>query len=297
MFFWLKTAPWLPRSSPSTEMSDNAKIVMDAVRAADHDRYLTALYAPADKRDALLSLYAFNAEIASVRDRVREALPGEVRLQWWRDVIAAGGEAGAGHPTAEALNATIAAFGLPKPAFENMLEARIFDLYDDPMPSRTDLEGYCGETAAALIQLAAMVLDPIEAPRFAELAGRAGCAQAMTGLLLLLPLHRGRGQCFVPADLLAAAGSSPEEFVAGDGGPGAQRAVSAMMALAREHLSAFEQGAARLPASLRPAFLPLALVRDYLTKMERGSPLEAVARLSALRRHWLLLRRASKGWR
>ncbi|MER9302550.1 phytoene/squalene synthase family protein [Mesorhizobium sp. M0293] len=277
-------------------MSENAKIVMDAVRAADHDRYLTALYAPADKRDALFSLYAFNAEIAGIRDRIHEALPGEVRLQWWRDVIAAGGEAGVGHPTAEALNATIATFNLPKPAFENMLDARIFDLYDDPMPSRTDLEGYCGETAAALIQLAAMVLDPGEAPRFAELAGRAGCAQAMTGLLLLLPLHRKRGQCFVPADILAAAGSSPQEFLTGDGGPGAKRAVAAMMALARDHLSAFEQGAAALPVSLRPAFLPLALSRAYLTKMERGSPLDGVARLSALRRHWLLLRRATRGW-
>ncbi|UDL90069.1 phytoene/squalene synthase family protein [Mesorhizobium sp. PAMC28654] len=279
-------------------MTDNAKIVMEAVRAADHDRYLCALYAPEDKRDALLSLYAFNAEIAGIRDRIHEALPGEVRLQWWRDIIAAGGEAGAGNPVAEALNATIAASNLPKPAFENMLEARIFDLYDDPMPSRTDLEGYCGETAAALIQLAAMVLDPVEAPRFAELAGRAGCAQAMTGLLLLLPLHRKRGQCFVPADILAAVGSSPEEFVAGDGGPGAGGAVAAMIALAREHFSAFEQGASALPDSLRPAFLPLALSRAYLAKMERPghSTLAGVARLSALRRHWLLLRRASQGW-
>ncbi|MBZ9677219.1 phytoene/squalene synthase family protein [Mesorhizobium sp. ES1-1] len=277
-------------------MSANAGIVMEAVRSADHDRYLTALYASADKRDGLLSLYAFNAEIAGIRDRIRETLPGEVRLQWWRDVIAAGGEAGAGHPTAEALNATIAAYGLPKAAFDNMLEARIFDLYDDPMPSRTDLEGYCGETAAALIQLAAMVLDPIAAPRFAELAGRAGCAQAMTGLLLLLPLHRKRGQCFVPADLLAAAGSSPEEFVQGDGGPGAQRAVEAMIALAREHLSAFERDAAGLPVSLRPAFLSVALSRAYLTKLERHSPLHSVARLSVLHRHWLLLHRATKGW-
>jgi phytoene synthase len=277
-------------------MSENAKIVMDGVRAADHDRYLTALYAPADKRDALFSLYAFNAEIAGIRDRIHEALPGEVRLQWWRDVIAAGGQAGAGHPVAESLNATIATYNLPKPAFDNMLEARIFDLYDDPMPSRTDLEGYCGETAAALIQLAAMVLDPVEAPGFAELSGRAGCAQAMTGLLLLLPLHRRRGQCFVPADILAAAGSSPQEFVTGDGGPGAKRAVAAMIALARDHLAAFEQGASTLPVSLRPAFLPLALSRAYLTKMERSSPLNGVVRLSALRRHWLLLRRASKGW-
>lgn len=276
-------------------MSDTAKIVMDAVRAADHDRYVSALYAPADRRDALFSLYAFNAEIAGVRDRIHEPLPGEVRLQWWRDVIAAEGEV-TGNPLADALKAAISVHRLPKPAFDNMLEARIFDLYDDPMPSRTDLEGYCGETAAALIQLAAMVLDPLEAPRFAELAGRAGCAQAMTGLLLLLPLHRKRGQCFVPMDVLAAAGSSPEEFVKGDGGPGAQRAVAAMIALAREHLAAFKQGAQALPASLRPAFLPLALSRAYLDRMESHSPLDGVARLSALRRHWLLLRRASKGW-
>ncbi|CAN7633313.1 phytoene/squalene synthase family protein [Mesorhizobium amorphae] len=276
-------------------MSDTTKIVLDAVRAADQDRYVSALYAPADRRDALFSLYAFNAEIAGVRDRIHEPLPGEVRLQWWRDVIAAEGEV-TGNPLADALKATISAHRLPKPAFDNMLEARIFDLYDDPMPSRTDLEGYCGETAAALLQLAAMVLDPVEAQRFAELAGRAGCAQAMTGLLLLLPLHRRRGQCFVPTDILAAAGSSPEEFVKGDGGPGAQRAVEAMIALAREHLAAFEQGAQALPASLRPAFLPLALTRAYLDRMERHSPLDGVVRLSALRRHWLLLRRASKGW-
>ena len=277
-------------------MAATSDIVMDAVRSADHDRYLSALYAPADKRGALFSLYAFNAEIASVRDRIHEPLPGEVRLQWWRDVIAGEDGEGTGHPLADALKATISAYRLPKLAFDNMLEARIFDLYDDPMPSRTDLEGYCGETAATLIQLAAMVLDPLEAPRFAELAGRAGCAQAITGLLLLLPLHRRRGQCFVPVDILSAAGSSPEEFVKGDGGPGAQRAVAAMIALAREHLAAFEQGAATLPASLRPAFLPLALTRAYLGKMESRSPLDGAARLSALRRHWLLLRCASRGW-
>jgi len=280
-------------------VAGEANIVTDAVRAADHDRYLAALYAPADKRDALFSLYAFNSEIAGIRDRIHEPLPGEVRLQWWRDVIAADdGNAAIGHPVADALRVTINAHSLPKPAFENMLEARIFDLYDDPMPSRTDLEGYCGETAAALIQLAAMVLDPVKAPLFAELAGRAGCAQAMTGLLLLLPLHRKRGQCFVPADILAAAGSSPQEFITGDGGPGARRAMMAMIALAKEHLSAFEQGASALPVSLRPAFLPLALSRAYLGKMEgsRHSPLKGVTRLSALHRHWLLLRHAAKGW-
>lgn len=281
-------------------MTDTVTTVMDTLRSADHDRYLSALYAPADKREALLALYAFNAEIAGVRDRIREALPGEVRLQWWRDVIASDApDAGAGHPLAEALTAAIRQYSLPRQALDNYLEARIFDLYDDPMPSRTDLEGYCGETASALIQLAALVLDPVEAPRFAELAGHAGCAQAITGLLLLLPLHRTRRQCYVPADILAAVGSSPQEFLAGDGGPAAGRAVTAMIALAQEHLAAFERGAAMLPASLRPAVLPLALTKAYLALMagrDATAPLSRTARLSALKRHWLLLRRAGRGW-
>lgn len=277
---------------------DAAKTVMEAVRAADRDRYLSALYASVDKRAGLFALYAFNAEIAGVRDRIREALPGEVRLQWWRDVIAGGEGAGGGHPTAEALLETIRAHGLPAAAFQNYLDARIFDLYDDPMPSRTDFEGYCGETASAIIQLAAMILDPVEAAKHAELSGRAGCAQAITGLIRLMPLHRARGQCYVPRDILAAAGTTPEEFVADKDGTAVARAVSAMVSLAREHLAAFAKGAPELPDTLRPAFLPLALTQAYLDRIEarQGNPAGLAVDLPAWRRHWLLLRRATRGW-
>ena len=127
-------------------MDAAATHAMEAVRGADRDRYLSVLYAPADKRAPLFALYAFNAEIASVRDRIREALPGEIRLQWWRDAIA-NDEAG-GHPLAEALLAAISSHNLPTKPFDDYLEARIFDLYDDPMPGRAELEGYCGETAS-----------------------------------------------------------------------------------------------------------------------------------------------------
>ena len=270
---------------------------MELVRAADRDRYLSALYAPEDRRADLLALYAFNAEIAGIRDRVSQALPGEIRLQWWRDVIAAK-DAGAGHPVAEALLDTIERRNLPREAFQNYLDSRIFDLYDDPMPTRGDLEGYCGETAAAIIQLSSIVLDPTEAIRTGELAGHAGCAQAITGLLRLLPLHRRRGQCYVPKDILAAAGTSLEEFLAGDGGPNAPRAVTAMIALAREHLSAFERGAGALPQSLRPAFLPLAPTGAQLSKMS-GHEKELLAKsvdIGAWRKHWLMFRRAARGW-
>lgn len=284
--------------SPSTE--GRLTPLLDLVRAADRDRYLAALYAPEDKRQDLLALYAFNAEIAGIRERVSQALPGEIRLQWWRDVIETSDSATAmGHPVADALLQAIDRRQLPLQAFQNYLDARIFDLYDDPMPTRGDLEGYCGETASAIIQLSALVLDREAALQSADMAGHAGCSLAICGLLRLLPVHRRRAQCYVPKDILAAAGTSREEFIAGDGGPNGPRAVAAMIALAREHLSAFENGARTLPQSLRPAFLPLAPVGAQLARMqgrEKDMLAESVD-IGAWRKHWLMFRRASKGWK
>ena len=218
---------------------------MEVVRAADRDRYLSVLYAPEEKRASLFALYAFNAEIAAVRDRIRKALPGEIRLQWWRDAIA-NGEAG-GHPLADALLAERPSQP-PQEAFDDYLEARIFDLYDDPMPGRAELEGYCGETACTDPTRSTGARPAVRAVP-AEAAGHAGCAQAITGLIRLIPMHRARGQCYVPRDVLAAAGSSPEAFVAGTDAASARRAIAAMAALAAEHLAASRAAPAPPPVA------------------------------------------------
>ena len=59
------------------------------MRHHDRDRFQTALFAPAERREALFALYAFNYEIARVREAVREPMLGQIRLQWWREAIAA----------------------------------------------------------------------------------------------------------------------------------------------------------------------------------------------------------------
>lgn len=272
----------------------------DQLKSADPDRYLSTLYAPEARRAALTALYAFNAEIAGIRDRIRDPLPGEIRLQWWREALAGdrAGEARA-NPLAAALLDAIAAHGLPLAAFERMLEARTFDLYDDPMPSRGDLEGYCGDTASTLIQLAAMILDRDAATAISEAAGHAGCAQAIAGLLRSLPIHRRRGQCYLPLDLLGAAGTDRDAFIAGTDRPSAGRAVAAMAALGRHHLFRFQASGRGMPAALRSAFLPLSAVPAYLERLEvlGAGALDEVAEVSAVRRQWMMLRRARGGWR
>lgn len=277
-------------------MASLDSFLADLVRKADQDRYLSVLYAPENRRDALLALYAFDAEIARVRDLISEPMPGEIRLQWWRDVISAD-EPGSGHPIAIALLKAIADHRLPRQTFLDYLEARVFDLYDDPMPSRTDLEGYCGETASALFQLAALVLDPAAAANAGEASGHAGCATGIARLIRLMPFHRSRGQCFVPLDILAASGLDRDAFIAGENPAAMTAAASAMVSLASEHLRAFDAGVSNVPASLRPAFLPMATLSARLGRTDPSSAYrEPAPDISALRRHWLLFRRASRGW-
>ncbi len=279
-------------------MADATDIDSLALRRGDPDRYLSTLYAPQALRGDLDTLYRFNAEIASIRDRIREPLPGEMRIQWWRDALAGGRAAAGGYPLAEAVHDIIERHSLPGDAFDRYLEARIFDLYDDPMPSRADIEGYCGETASALIQLAALMLDRAAAPSFAAAAGHAGCAQAIAGLVRLMPKHRACGQCYVPADILAAVGASRDDLVEGKNGDAAERALAAFIELGREHAGKFMQAARAMPASLRPAFLPAALALPYLDRAAAAGrlPLDEVVEISPLRRHWILLRRAVSGW-
>src|SRR5215467_4094326 len=83
------------------------------VRAADKDRFLTTLFAPAERRDALFALYAFNVEIARVREVVREPVAGEIRLQWWSDVLGGAGRGKfAAPPVASAKRHSIARYRL-----------------------------------------------------------------------------------------------------------------------------------------------------------------------------------------
>ena len=189
---------------------------LTALRETDFDRYLSCLLVPEDRRGALAALYAFSAELARIRDLVREPLPGEVRLQYWRDLVEGQphGDSDA-NPLAAGIVHAITEHRLPRAALAAMTEARIFDLYDDPMPDRATFEGYAGETASTLIQLGTLILDPDNARNAAEAAGHAGIAQLVAGCLLLLPIHRRRHQVYLPGDILAAVGLDAKGFLDG----------------------------------------------------------------------------------
>jgi len=265
------------------------------VQKHDADRHVAILFAPADRRQHLHALQAFSLEIAGIRAAAKEPMPGEIRLQWWRDILNGerDGEAN-GHPVAMAIRATIASNSLPLQPFLDLIEARAFDLYDDPPPDWNALEGYCGETSSALYRLASIILAKGEDPGGADAAGHAGVAYALTGLLRAFPWHARRGQVFIPRSLLDAVGLDREDIVSGTDNPQLRAALAEMRARTRHHLAKARVLKVGLRPEIGPAFLPLAMVDRYLKPMESRSykPYATIIEVANCLRVWTMWR----GW-
>ena len=271
---------------------------MDMLREHDSDRYYSTLFAPADKRANLVALYAFNAEIVQVRRRVSEPLPGEVRLQWWRDTIAASAsldmaaKSDTGHPVAVSLLRTIQRFRLPHSAFEALIDAHVFDLYSDPMPCLADLEGYAGETSSALIRLASLILADGTDPGPADAAGHAGVAIALTDLLRGFAFDAAHGHVLLPADVMARHGVTCEAVLRGQRQQGLSDVLGEMRLLARHHIAEFRAVQGALPKQVVPAFLPVQLCEPYLRQMDASDydPFRSRIERMPLARLWTLWR-------
>ena len=275
------------------------------LREQDPDRYFASLFAPPSHRPHLFAIHAFSSEVARIRDAITQTLAGEIRLQWWRDVIAGSDGAHVGessaNPVAAALEATITRFDLPRQPLLDLIEARTHDLYDDPVATLNDLEGYCGETVSALFRLSALVLADGEDPGAADAAGYAGVAYGMTGLMRAFPFHVRRGQLYVPpVEVLERHALSRGDVVAGRADAvrlGA--ALAEMRAHARRRLGEAETALRGIDPRIGVAFLPLAIVPLHLDAMEARdyAPYESLVEVPRWRKLWRLWRRARRGWR
>ena len=180
------------------------------VRSHDRDRFMTALVLPDDRREAVFAVYAFNHEVAKVADAVSESLAGQIRFQWWSDMIAEAVSEGAlrHHEIATPLAETIRRYNLDPAPFQTLLRVReAHVLAEDPQPETLDaLEMYAEETAATPFAIASAILnDGAPVPEADARAIRhMGRAWGLAGTIRAVPHLARRRQCRLPADLLAA---------------------------------------------------------------------------------------------
>ena len=270
-------------------MQDAFAYCAEFLRTADRDSFIASLFAPQEHRGALHALFAFAAEIARVREVAHTALPGEIRMQWWAEVIGRERDAEANaNPVAAALLATIERYDLPRDVLLDLIEARRFDLYDDPMPTLDDLEAYLRRTSSSLIALAALILSGMQCE---AMAAPAGIALGLTQILRAFPVHVARHQLYLPTEMLARHRVHLHDVFAGRSSPGLVAAFAELRDVAHRHLARAGAELKNLPQEAMPAVLPLAVVRPWLDRSARRDPFEPIE-LAAWRRQWLIWRAA-----
>jgi phytoene synthase len=256
--------------STSAEDKSAAGHCAEVVRTHDFARYASALFVPPPERRALLALYAFNVEICRVHAQVSQPLPGEIRLQWWRDMLAGKDHGGVeGNPIAAELLLAIRSYRLSVERLSRLIEEHQFDLYNDPMPTMAALEGYINDTSSALFSLAAAVMGP-PSGEVEHLARHAGLAQGIVQVMASLPLDASQRRLFVPQQILAKHGCDSEDLFAGRQTPKLREALDGMLGEAHAHLDTAYTLLTSVAPEVRPAFLPLAQVKRELALLMRA---------------------------
>jgi len=276
-------------------MFDHQEFIQEELKANDPEHYLACLYMPEEIRHCAMTLYAFNAEIARIPFLVSEPMPGEIRIQWWRDLLKSGGNVGSG-PLAEALLQVCENYNLPRDVLDNALEARIFDLYQDPMPDMGTYEGYLGETVSSFLQVISVANGLERSSELADACGHAGVAIGIARHLSLCAQSRIRRQVYFPLTLLQEQGLDREHWLANENPNEKTAVIQKMIMLAHNHLSNAKTAITKLPKDKRSVFLPTVFVEKLLSKISKN-PSMCLAKpvvLSPLQRQWLAFRGAGK---
>ena len=241
------------------------------VRRADPDRFLATLFAPADAREALWTLYAFNHELARAREVVREPMLAQIRLQWWREVVEGATRA---HEVAAPLADLLASGRLDRAELAAVVDAR--EAEADTIPTHHAWREAMLAGPGGIALAAGRLLGAADAPGLRELGSAYGAAGALRSTAALARA----GRCLLPEDLLEDNGLSVAAAMADPDSPAVARVTATLAGDARRWLAAGR--AARPPRRVLAAALPAVFAARDLRRPGRAAPRGLGDRLAVL---------------
>jgi len=216
------------------------------VAQADPDRFAAAMCAQLPERGDLMVLYAFNIEVARAPWVTQEEMIAEMRLQWWKDAVSEifEGKEPRKHEVVTPLADVVARLELPRTLFDDLIEARRFDIYREGHGSRTAFDGYIQATSGNVMELAGRALGATELEPFQDFGWASGLAN-LIGALGELYAH-GR-------DPIPAGSGDKNALIEGRMDEDFKAVLKGLIEDGLEKITHLEK--AELPKHLRPALL------------------------------------------
>jgi len=232
------------------------------VRRHDPDRFLTALFAPPEHRDALLTLYAFDHELARAREVTSEPHLALIRLHWWREVVE--GERRR-HEVATPLAALLDTGRLAPEALLPIIDA--YETEAEPcIETLSQWRTWLLEGAGGIAVAAGRLLGAEDPETLRPIGAAFGAARVVRWNHALAR----RGRCLLPADVLAESGLSVHAAIAEPDSPAVGQVLRRLATEGERLLAQTRSG--RIPRGVIAAALPGVLARRDLRRGPEPQP-------------------------
>ena len=267
------------------------------VKAHDYDRFLITLFAPATSREDLFALYAFNHEVAKIREAVSEPMLGEIRLQWWRESIdGIYDDNPRKHGVVLPLHAAVKRSSIAKQDFIKIIDARVADIYDENPKTLNEFEAYLGETSGNLTRIAAQIIGEQDKDVL-SMAYELGQVWGLIGTLRAVRYHISLKKLSLPQDLMDQFDVKKRDIFSMEADQKLKDLMKALTVSAHQYLDHIAIDKKKLSKEMKSLFLLSALSRSYLNTIKKAdyNPFDINERATMFPRQCRLFLRALFG--
>jgi 15-cis-phytoene synthase len=231
--------------------------------------YYSFLFLPAERRRAIMALYAFCREVDDVVDECNDPAIAATKLVWWRQEIGrvAGGQPQ--HPVGLALQAAAARFDLPSEQLLEIIDGMEMDLQQSRYLDFKGLSLYCYRVASVVGLLAAGIFGYGDR-QTQKYAHDLGMAFQLTNIIRDIGEDARRGRIYIPMDELKRFDVPAADILAARYSANFAELMKFQVERAEKY---YAQALAQLPAadrrSQRPGLVMAAIYRTLLDEIRR----------------------------
>ncbi len=245
-------------------------------RKFDRDRFLCSLFAPASSLEDIHTILAFNIEISKSREMVSDGLLGEMRLQWWRDIVSSiclqDTVFDTDHYLVSGLQSIIQKYKLKCGLFTDLINARSRDMIDDAPKNEAELTSYSYGTTAVLNRILIEIMcqsNESLSKNLIKISNHAGIAWSITGIIRASSVLSKYKRIYIPVSLMEKNNFTIYEFQSQKVTQGIKAAIGQLVSLARNEINQ----ARKVPIDFDkrtylPVLLQLSLADMYLSRIK-----------------------------
>ncbi len=241
------------------------------VKNNDYYRYICCLFAPEYLRERLFTLYAFNHEIAKVKDIVSEPMIGMIRLAWWREALDEiySGKQVRKHEVTRPLQELVNETGLPREFLEKIIDAREQELNLITPANIEALKQYIDATSTSLL-LASLYIVGIKDKPATDIAYHIGTAYSLVGIMRAARWNAGKRYILFPKDMLDKNNITEDDIAEGRNLDKTKIIVQQLCDNVEINLRQAYILRKNLPAEALPVYLHTTLARFFLNNIIRN---------------------------